>query len=230
MAPKKSSALSDEFLSIVPTTAAIALHTEELRHERSDAAENRRRILDVAERLFHEHGVEAVCMQQIARAAGVGQGTLYRRFSDKGALCMALLDSQMNDFQEEVLDELRHMMRGKRRHVEQLEWFLEALVRFSERHGPLLTAARSELRSAGHDNLTQRSTPFAWMRATVVGLLSASARSGEMRADIDVPVIADLLLGAIHPQQLHVLRHGPNAHSLARISAALRQIVRGLAA
>jgi AcrR family transcriptional regulator len=200
------------------------------RPERSDAVENRRRILDVAERLFAERGVEAVCMQEIARAAGVGQGTLYRRFAGKGELCMALLDSQMHAFQEEVLRTLRDATPGKARNLERLEWFLDALVRFSERHGPLLSAARSELHRTGQDNLTQRSTPFAWMRATVVGLLAAGARTGEVRADLDAPVVADLLLSALHPQQLYTLRHGPDAHSLTRIRAALRQLVRGLAA
>src|SRR5207249_4161704 len=47
--------------------------------ERADAARNRARILDAAERLFREHGVAAVSMDQIAQAAKVGKGTLFRR-------------------------------------------------------------------------------------------------------------------------------------------------------
>jgi AcrR family transcriptional regulator len=230
MVQRKKDTPLDEPALITPAADMLSLSTDEARHERSDAAENRRRILAVAERLFTELGVETVCMNQIARAAGVGQGTLYRRYSDKGELCMALLDSQMSAFQDEVLSTLREMTHKKRRPLEQLEWFLDGLVHFSERHGPLLTAARSELRSAGHENLTQRSAPFAWMRITVIGLLTAGARTGELRADLDAPVIADLLLSALHPQQLLALRQGPTAHSITRISAAMRQIVRGLAA
>jgi len=41
-------------------------------------------------------------MQEIARAAGVGQGTLYRRFANKGQLCMALVDTQMSDFPNDI--------------------------------------------------------------------------------------------------------------------------------
>ncbi|HZG64870.1 MAG TPA: helix-turn-helix domain-containing protein, partial [Rubrobacteraceae bacterium] len=59
--------------------------------ERRDAAESRRRVLDTARELFEERGVDSVSMHEIGRAAGVGQGTLYRRYEHKGALCSALL-------------------------------------------------------------------------------------------------------------------------------------------
>src|SRR6266568_6478077 len=73
-----------------------------IRHERRDAAEHRQRILEVAQRLFAEHGVDAVSMHQIARAAGIGQGTLYRRYAHKGELCMDLLHERYERFAEEI--------------------------------------------------------------------------------------------------------------------------------
>jgi AcrR family transcriptional regulator len=54
--------------------------------ERADAARNRLRVLAAAERLFAERGVPGVTMDDVAAAAGVGKGTLYRRFVDKGGL------------------------------------------------------------------------------------------------------------------------------------------------
>ena len=71
--------------------------------KRSDAARNRRRILKTARALFEEKGVTRVTMEEIARTAGVGKGTLYRRFPHKGLLCEALLDEPTRKFQGEVL-------------------------------------------------------------------------------------------------------------------------------
>jgi AcrR family transcriptional regulator len=61
------------------------------RKERSDAVRNRAKILEVTARLFAEHGVDHVSMDQIAAEAGVGKGTLFRRFGDKAGLGVALL-------------------------------------------------------------------------------------------------------------------------------------------
>ena len=71
--------------------------------ERSDAARNRLRVLAAAERLFGTRGVGGVTMDDIAAEAGVGKGTLYRRFGDKGGLAMALLDERERELQQHIL-------------------------------------------------------------------------------------------------------------------------------
>jgi AcrR family transcriptional regulator len=71
--------------------------------ERADAARNRVKVLDAAARLFREHGVAAVSMDQVAAAAGVGKGTLFRRFGDKAGLAVALLDEQERRLQAAML-------------------------------------------------------------------------------------------------------------------------------
>ena len=50
--------------------------------ERADAARNRRRILTAARLLVERNGADAVTMDDVATAAGVGKGTLFRRFGD----------------------------------------------------------------------------------------------------------------------------------------------------
>ena len=112
----------------------------ESRPERRDAAENRERILAAAERLFEARGVSAVSMAEIAQAAGVGKGTLYRRFCNKGELCLALMDSQLRAFQDERLGEMREMAAAGVAYLAQLERFLEALVYFTRIHAPLQRA------------------------------------------------------------------------------------------
>jgi AcrR family transcriptional regulator len=71
--------------------------------ERADAARNRAAVLRAAARLFAEHGVAAVSMDQVAAAAGVGKGTVFRRFGDKAGLAAALLDARERELQEAIL-------------------------------------------------------------------------------------------------------------------------------
>jgi AcrR family transcriptional regulator len=60
-------------------------------------------VLEAAAALFREHGVDGVSMDAIAAAAGVGKGTLFRRFGDKAGLAVGLLDEQERALQEAVL-------------------------------------------------------------------------------------------------------------------------------
>ncbi|MFF5172412.1 TetR/AcrR family transcriptional regulator [Micromonospora sp. NPDC000089] len=71
--------------------------------ERADAARNRAVVLDAAATLFRERGVESVSMDAVAAAAGVGKGTLFRRFGDRAGLATALLDEQERGLQEAIL-------------------------------------------------------------------------------------------------------------------------------
>jgi AcrR family transcriptional regulator len=85
-----------------PTEEPLTLRTSPPK-ERADAARNRAVVLDAAAALFREHGVEAVSMDAIAAAAGVGKGTLFRRFRDKAGLAAALLDEQERKLQEAII-------------------------------------------------------------------------------------------------------------------------------
>ncbi|WP_211216309.1 TetR/AcrR family transcriptional regulator [Longispora albida] len=71
---------------------------------RADAARNRTTVLAAAAQLFAEHGVENVSMDAIAAAAGVGKGTLFRRFGDRAGLAVALLDTRERELQQAILD------------------------------------------------------------------------------------------------------------------------------
>ncbi|MCY7290191.1 MAG: TetR/AcrR family transcriptional regulator [Cryobacterium sp.] len=83
-------------------TAAISLGAPP-KPERADAARNRRHVLAATERLIAARGVEALTMDDIAAEAGVGKGTLYRRFGDKGGLAVALLNERERELQERII-------------------------------------------------------------------------------------------------------------------------------
>src|SRR5881409_4028840 len=63
---------------------------------RADAARNRTRVLDAARTAFAEAGLD-VGVEEIARRAGVGKGTLYRRFPTKEALVRAIFEDILEE-------------------------------------------------------------------------------------------------------------------------------------
>ncbi len=106
------------------------------RHERRDAAEHRQRILENAQRLFAEQGVDAVSMHQIAVAAGIGQGTLYRRYRHKGELCVDLMREHHEQFAQEIAALFAQMESAPA--LERLDGLLQKMVALLERSGDVL--------------------------------------------------------------------------------------------
>jgi AcrR family transcriptional regulator len=196
------------------------------RSERRDAAANRARILETAEKLFARHGAAAVSMADIAQAADVGKGTLYRRFANKGELCLALLDSQMMEFQNNMLARMQQMAAEGIPRLEQLEQFLDALVYFTDIHIPLLSEVEREglLQDVGGS----LQFPHFWQHMTVSGLLKAAAANGELVPELDTDYLADAILSPLKADIFRFQRV-VRGFSLERISAGLRLLVAGLA-
>ncbi|MFT3661592.1 MAG: TetR/AcrR family transcriptional regulator [Gordonia sp. (in: high G+C Gram-positive bacteria)] len=71
--------------------------------ERADAARNRQLLLAAAKSLIDDHGAAAVTMDAVARSAGVGKGTVFRRFGNRNGLMMALLDHSERELQQSLL-------------------------------------------------------------------------------------------------------------------------------
>ncbi|MEZ4616443.1 MAG: TetR/AcrR family transcriptional regulator [Caldilineaceae bacterium] len=165
--------------SHLQTIFPLVVNTEALaaKPERADAQENRTRILAAAEALFHAQGVNNVNMVDIARAAGVGQGTLYRRFASKGELCLALLDTQMRDFQDQTLAQFNAMGTDGQAYLAQLAWFINAWVHFQAHHSLLLCAVSQDFQVEDHPH----SPPFLWQRMTIHGLLRRAANARKLR-------------------------------------------------
>ena len=108
--------------------------------ERNDAARNRARVAQAATKLFRECDDPArVDMRAIAAEAGVGVGTLYRRFGDKAALAGSLLDASSRELQEAILSGPAPLGPGAPPQ-ERLEAFLCALVDHTEKELDLMWA------------------------------------------------------------------------------------------
>ncbi|MGD8168847.1 TetR/AcrR family transcriptional regulator [Herbiconiux sp. P16] len=71
--------------------------------ERSDAARNRERILTAARLVIERDGIECLTMDVLATVAGVGKGTIFRRFGSSTGVFRALLDQAERDFQSRMI-------------------------------------------------------------------------------------------------------------------------------
>lgn len=200
-------------LNIIPEPAGLA--------ERSDAVANRRRILAVTRRLFAERGPAAVNMTDIVKSAGVGRGTLYRHFANKGELCLGVMDEEIAEFQNEVLEHFRQMTAEQTSAMAKLDYFLDRLVYFTETYTPLLREAQSQ---GLHYFEKKEGTPQQWQQATVAGLLGAAVTNGEIPPGMDIEYLADAILAPLNAQLFHHQRE-LKEFSPHRISASLRAFV-----
>ncbi len=109
--------------------------------ERADAARNRRRVLAAAERLFARDGVACTSMDAIAHEAGVGKGTLFRRFGDRASLVRAVLGDRERDFQDAFIRGPAPLGPGAQP-CERAIAFGEGMLDLLEEHAELLVEAR----------------------------------------------------------------------------------------
>jgi AcrR family transcriptional regulator len=159
---------------------------EPVRHERADAARNRMTILAAAERLVAAQGADAVTMDQVSRAAGVGKGTLFRHFGDRCGLMRALLDERERGFQEDFIRGPAPLGPGPGIDAgDRLVAFGERLLEHIEIQGDLIVAAEN-----GAPGVRLRHSVYAAYRAHVIALLHDSGYVGE------IDYLADVLLGA----------------------------------
>jgi len=179
---------------------------------RADAARNRARILAAAEELVAELGIEQVSMEDVAGAAGVGTGTLYRRFGDRAGLALALLDEQTRDFQNALIAGPPPLGPGVPAR-ERLRAFGEGYLDLLERHSALMVAAAP----GGREGEGPHS-----MFATHLAILVREAAP-----QLDPTFTAEALMATFAPAHFLRARHGLG-WSLARLREGWRGLVDGL--
>jgi AcrR family transcriptional regulator len=173
-------------------TTLLPLLGEE-RPERADAAENRRKVLAAAERLFAAGDPASVTMDAVAAEAGVGKGTLFRRFGDRAGLARAVISEYESKLQDELIRGPAPLGPGAPP-LERLLAFGRAYIEFLDRHGELLRSAE------GTPQTHLAGSPYAFYR-THVALLLREGGLGD-RADF----LADVLLAPLAATMFSYLR------------------------
>ena len=179
---------------------------------RADAARNREKVLAAARDLFEQRGVANVTIDEIARAAGVGKGTVFHRFGDRAGLVMALVDDEERALQERILRGDPPLGPGAPP-AGRMVALVDALVDLLERYGDLLRDSEASRAGARYD----AGAYAAWHQHAT--MLIAEARPGD-----DAPVLAHLLLAPLAAEHFtHLTEH--DDIDLERLRAALRHVV-----
>jgi AcrR family transcriptional regulator len=152
---------------------------------RADARRNRQRLLETADKVFAAEGM-GVPIDEVARRAGVGPGTLYRHFPTKEALFMAVAVSRVNA----SIEEARRLAKGSDPAT--------ALFEYLGRLGAQFRARRDliEVLAAGGHSLHEAHPELAADLNRAVGILLSRAQAeGAVRSDVTVQDVMNLVVG-----------------------------------
>jgi AcrR family transcriptional regulator len=201
---------SDDRLDIA---AAQRLPMAGAPRERADAAANRVRILRAARRVLAERGAEGTSIDAVASEAGVGKGTVFRRFGDRSGLFQALSDEHLRSFQDTFMAGTPPLGPGAPP-GERLVAFLDGLLDLYDCHLELTLALEKD----------------RW-KAPIEGYLTLSVHLESLLEQIsprlDAPITAQLLLSALNVNLISYLRREQGV-SLDSIKAAIRPLIAGL--
>jgi len=180
---------------------------------RADARRNRDRLLEVAREAFAAEGL-SVPLDEIARRAGVGPGTLYRHFPTKEGLFEAVVHERLDPLLTEA-----HALRDADDPGAALFTVLDRLVTDAVTKADLIDA----IAHAGTEVQATVDATSADLRRTLGHLLTRAQSAGTIRADIGIADLMALLSGL-----LLALRHRANAGADPHL--ALRVLCDGLRA
>jgi len=162
------------------------------RAPRADSIANRARILDAAMAAFDEAGV-GVSLDEIARRAGVGAGTVHRHFPTKDAL----IDATIAQGVEELAGQAKRLTRAADP-VEAFCSFFETMIT----RGAASHALADRLGGAGRGSGPAVTGAVADLRRSVATLLRRAQRAGGIRRDIDASGL-DAMMAAAHAIHVH---------------------------
>ena len=178
---------------------------------RADAVRNRALLLEAAARLAAERGAAAITMESVATAAGVGKGTVSRRFGDRHGLLQALLDHSERQFQEAFLSGPAPLGPDADA-VTRLRAFGPALLRHEHAHFDLYLAAEPSPER-------RFTVPARQLRHRHVALLVRAALP-----DADADLLAHTLLASVDVVLVEHLGH-PRDRALARAEAGWHDLL-----
>ncbi|MEU6715175.1 helix-turn-helix domain-containing protein [Nonomuraea sp. NPDC046802] len=142
---------------------------------RADARRNYDRLVETARHAFAERGTEA-SLEDIAKTAGVGIGTLYRHFPTR----QTLLREVLRDGMAAIQDKGRQVLEGPAAPVDALAEWLRALIR----HTATFRGLSAEIMGGLREESSEFSEACGLMEAIGAELLTRAQATGAVRADV----------------------------------------------
>jgi len=155
-------------------------------------ARRRTRILESAAHLFARMAFASVRMSDVAHAAGIGKGTLYRYFASKEELYLAIFDRSLSELDCRLAD----VARSGRSPPEALAAMLEALIEVFSRHLPTLRAISGEHLQLADQGRSLLRRHRANIEASLRRALESGVDSGDFGA-LDCELAPSLLIGLV---------------------------------
>ncbi|WP_071606600.1 TetR/AcrR family transcriptional regulator [Luteipulveratus halotolerans] len=162
-----------------------AASTGECKPMRADAARNRDKLLKVATQTFTDKGADA-SLDHIAKAAGVGIGTLYRHFPTREDLVMAVYSRQID-----ALEERSHELPAQHDPVEALHEWMRGFVDYYAVKQGMVTLLRSMMQSSPDAFAEARGR----LRAATERILQPAIDAGGIRGDVSAEELLRALGG-----------------------------------
>jgi AcrR family transcriptional regulator len=164
-------------------------------------------VLEAAERLFAEQGVKNVSLDAIAAEAGVGKGTVFRRFGDRAGLAVALLDEREVELQAKILSGPPPLGPGAPA-IDRVNAFLTAYCELLDRHVELFVDSEN-----ASDGARYRIGSYRLWHRHIAMLVE------EARPDLDADYTAHFILAPLAADLHQALR--AEGFSLNRMQTAL---------
>jgi AcrR family transcriptional regulator len=159
--------------------------------ERADAARNRKKIMEAAAGILATRGASCLTLDEVARQAGVGIGTVYRRFGDRARLVSALIEDRELQFQEAFLTGPPPLGPGAPP-ADRIRAFLHALLDRMEDQWELLLLEETSAPSRRYDT-----SPYRTRHLHLVSLID------QVKPGADSYYLAESLLALLTPSLLN---------------------------
>jgi TetR/AcrR family transcriptional regulator, fatty acid metabolism regulator protein len=165
-------------------------------HSAQDAVEKRdkrERILAAAERIFARHGFFAAKVSDVAKEAGVADGTIYLYFKNKDDLLISLFERRM----QQVNETLKTAVAKHKSPREQLRSFVKAYLQLVHDEPTAAEVLTIELRQSSKFMKEYENPEFADFLRLLGGIIAAAQDKGEIDSSIPAHVAARMIFGML---------------------------------